>query len=253
MLPYIEQATLYNAFNAALGSEGPLISSPPPGFTANSTVSTTKISSFQCPSDNQNNFVTSTLAVYGLPGLDLERCRREITPSTGATPISARPIPARRRLFTSNPSLHLATPFGINTAATGPSLVKVAIDHRRNEQHGVRLGDSSRERPTTSADVWISLAGGSCFMTRFTPNSYQDYVPLHSAVVAGRRSPSAGARQTSIFAGVCDSQPVAAARVHRPWPSKGATSPAPAAGIPAESTSSLATARSASSRTSSVP
>src|SRR6476659_3757148 len=48
MLPYIEQAPLYNAFNTSIGIEGPAFL----GYVINSTVMTSRIASFQCPSDN---------------------------------------------------------------------------------------------------------------------------------------------------------------------------------------------------------
>src|SRR5262245_17299253 len=48
MLPYLEQAPLYNAFNASIGIEGPALL----GYVINSTVMTSRIASFQCPSDN---------------------------------------------------------------------------------------------------------------------------------------------------------------------------------------------------------
>ncbi len=58
MLPYIEQGNLANSFNYQLGAIGP--SDPttmlPMGFFANSTVASTKIATFQCPSDRQNTF-----------------------------------------------------------------------------------------------------------------------------------------------------------------------------------------------------
>ena len=63
MLPYIEQGPLYNSFNASIGMEGPPVGSAPlGGFVVNSTVFTTKIPSFQCPSDNQNTFSFATLS-----------------------------------------------------------------------------------------------------------------------------------------------------------------------------------------------
>ena len=67
MLPYIEQGPLYNAFNVILGSEGPTALGLP-GLTANSTVMMSRISSFQCPSDNVQTFSMSTLASLGVPG-----------------------------------------------------------------------------------------------------------------------------------------------------------------------------------------
>src|SRR5208337_566630 len=55
MLPYIEQGNLANSFNYQLGAEGPW-NPLPMGFFANSTVGSTKIATFQCPSDRQNTF-----------------------------------------------------------------------------------------------------------------------------------------------------------------------------------------------------
>src|SRR3954451_14685922 len=52
MLPLFEQGALANAFNYALGAEGPTAT----GFfgvIANATVGTTKLAVFQCPSDRQ--------------------------------------------------------------------------------------------------------------------------------------------------------------------------------------------------------
>ena len=57
MLPYIEQGNLANSFNYQLGAIGPSDSSGlPMGFFANTTVGSTKIAMFQCPSDRQNTF-----------------------------------------------------------------------------------------------------------------------------------------------------------------------------------------------------
>ena len=62
MLPFIEQGPLYNAFNASIGTEGPHPQGVPLGFVMNSTVSTTKIPSFQCPSDDSNTFSFAALS-----------------------------------------------------------------------------------------------------------------------------------------------------------------------------------------------
>ena len=65
MLPYIEQGPLYNAFNASIGVEGRSV----PGYLVNSTVETTTIASFQCPSDNHQKFSIAVLAALaGLSG-----------------------------------------------------------------------------------------------------------------------------------------------------------------------------------------
>jgi prepilin-type N-terminal cleavage/methylation domain-containing protein/prepilin-type processing-associated H-X9-DG protein len=55
MMPFLEQSALANSFNYTLGSEGPTAPLPT-GFFANSTVSSTKISTFQCPSDQPRTF-----------------------------------------------------------------------------------------------------------------------------------------------------------------------------------------------------
>ena len=53
MLGQFEQQTLYNAINFAIGIEGPLDAMYfPVGYAINSTVVQTKLSAFQCPSDN---------------------------------------------------------------------------------------------------------------------------------------------------------------------------------------------------------
>jgi hypothetical protein len=58
MLPYIEQGPLYSAFNASIGIEGPSFL----GYVVNSTIFTTKIPSFQCPSDNEQVFSLAALS-----------------------------------------------------------------------------------------------------------------------------------------------------------------------------------------------
>ena len=52
MLPYVKQAPSYNAFNTSIAVEGPALL----GYVTNSTVTTSRIASFQCPSDNVQTF-----------------------------------------------------------------------------------------------------------------------------------------------------------------------------------------------------
>ena len=246
MLPYIEQSALYNAFNAALGVEGPLISSPPPGFTANSTVTTTKIASFQCPSDRQQFFNTAVLAAYGLTGLTWSLSKGNYAVNWGNTDFG-QANPGTTSLFNANPALHLATPFGLNSNATGPSLVRIAsiTDGLSSTQVASEILQGAND--DIRGTMWISLAGGSCYMTRFTPNSYQDYVPLFPPWSLAKIA-SAGANTDLLL------QECATASPFNSWhapisPSKEATSSARAAAIRAESISFLATARFASSKT----
>src|SRR5271170_4609932 len=58
MLPYMEQAPLFNAFNASIGINGPAAL----GYVINSTVMTSRIASFQCPSDNIQTFSMAALS-----------------------------------------------------------------------------------------------------------------------------------------------------------------------------------------------
>ena len=62
MLPFIEQQALYNAFNASIGMEGvETATGIPIGFIVNSTIATTRIASFQCPSDITQTFAPGRL------------------------------------------------------------------------------------------------------------------------------------------------------------------------------------------------
>ena len=58
LLPYYEQSTIANSFNYTLGSAGPTIGfgGLPLGLFANSTVTSTKLAMFQCPSDRETDF-----------------------------------------------------------------------------------------------------------------------------------------------------------------------------------------------------
>jgi len=171
MLPYIEQAPLYNSFNAAIGAEGPAFQ----GYFANSTVETTRIASFQCPSDNVQSFslaVVGALAGFsanwmiskGNYGVNWGNCDYGQGVAGG--------------YFTSNRSLYLQSPFGINATGTGPQLVKVAsvTDGLSNTQFLSELLQGAPD--DLRGTIWADNPGAGSYMTRFTPNGYQDYVPL---------------------------------------------------------------------------
>jgi prepilin-type processing-associated H-X9-DG protein len=152
------------------------------GFFVNSTVEVTKIASFQCPSDSVNYFSMQTLG--NLVGM--------ANPPTGGGWWSlsmgnygvnwgntdyGQAVPGTGSLFQSNQSFHLASPFGINATATGPSVVRVAsvTDGTSNTQFVSELlqGASDDVRGT----IWADNSGAGSYNTRFTPNSYTDYVP----------------------------------------------------------------------------
>jgi prepilin-type N-terminal cleavage/methylation domain-containing protein/prepilin-type processing-associated H-X9-DG protein len=180
MLPYIEQAPLYNAFNAAIGAEGPGFA----GYFANSTVETTRIASFQCPSDNVQSFsigVVGALAGFsanwmvskGNYGVNWGNC------DYGQGAVGG--------YFTR--ALYLQSPFGVNANGTGPQLVTVAsvTDGLSNTQFLSELLQGAPD--DLRGTIWADNPGAGSYMTRFTPNGYQDYVPLlqpwASAIPAG--------------------------------------------------------------------
>jgi prepilin-type N-terminal cleavage/methylation domain-containing protein/prepilin-type processing-associated H-X9-DG protein len=205
MLPYIEQSSLYNAFNAAIGSEGP-VALGVPGLSVNSTVMQTRIASFQCPSDNVQTFTMSTLAPLGLTGLTWAMTKGNYGVNWGNTDFGQALAGLTTTAFPSA-SLHLQSPFGINSGATGPSLVRVAsvTDGTSNTQFAGEMLQGAQN--DVRGSLFITLAGACSFMTRFTPNSYQDYVPLLLPwSTAGVKT--AGSTLDNLYAGLCDSQPV---------------------------------------------
>jgi prepilin-type N-terminal cleavage/methylation domain-containing protein/prepilin-type processing-associated H-X9-DG protein len=167
MLPYIEQAPLYNSFNAAYGSEGPNIGPIPGGFIINSTVYTTKIASFQCPSDNQ-----STYSLTGLFGLPWQATKGNYGVNWGNLDDGQGLLGGK---FTSAPQLWLQSPFGFSRAGTGPFNCRIATvtDGTSNTQFVSEIlqGASDDIRGT----IWVLNAGAGSYNTRFAPNGYQDY------------------------------------------------------------------------------
>jgi prepilin-type N-terminal cleavage/methylation domain-containing protein/prepilin-type processing-associated H-X9-DG protein len=174
MLPYIEQTTLYNAFNASVGIEGPGLL----GFVLNSTVHVTRINSFQCPSDNPQVFsfaALSTATGGQVPAFPWSPTKGNYGVNWGNTDYGQGRVGGS---FTANPSLYLQSPFGVNQAGTGPQLVRVAsvTDGTSNTHFCAEIlqGASDDIRGT----IWVDNPGAGSYMTRFTPNSFQDYVPL---------------------------------------------------------------------------
>ena len=201
-LPFIEQGPLYNAFNVALGSEGP-VALGLPGLMANSTVMSSKVASFQCPSDNQTTFTMATLAALGLPQLPWSMTKGNYGINWGNTDFGQG---VAGSAFPST-ALHLASPFGINAGATGPSLVRVAsvTDGLSNTQFAGEILQGAQD--DVRGSLFITLAGACSYMTRFTPNSNQDYVPLILPwSTAGIKT--GGSKVDTLYAGLCDNQPV---------------------------------------------
>jgi prepilin-type N-terminal cleavage/methylation domain-containing protein/prepilin-type processing-associated H-X9-DG protein len=170
MLPYIEQTTLYNSFNASIGMEGPQVGGLPAGFTINSTVFTTKIASFQCPSDNQSTYTLSTL--FGLPW---QATKGNYGCNWGNLDDGQAILGGK---FVAFPQLWLQSPFGFSRAGTGPYNCRVAsvTDGTSNTQFVSELLQGAQD--DIRGTIWVLNAGAGAYMTRFTPNGYTDYVGL---------------------------------------------------------------------------
>ena len=172
MLPQFEQQTLANAFNYSLGSEGVPSANPLDtfaGFFANTTVASSKVGVFQCPSDQVRQFQipAAYASAAGLPAL--------------ATPISTK---GNYAVSWGN------TTWGQNYAGlpTGATYLQSAFGHNGN------IGFASITDGTSNTvfmaevlqgdlnDVrglmWDPIGGGSSFMTRLTPNGTVDYLGL---------------------------------------------------------------------------
>jgi prepilin-type N-terminal cleavage/methylation domain-containing protein/prepilin-type processing-associated H-X9-DG protein len=171
MLPYIEQSNLYNSFNFAIGMEGIMVPFPA-GFAINSTVSATKIPSFQCPSDNQNSFSFAGLAAAGIvPNFPYSPTKGNYGANWGNTDYGQIP-------FGKFAAVYRQSPFGVNQSGSGPQLVKIAsvTDGLSNTAFCSEIlqGASDDLRGT----IWVDNAGAGTYMSRFTPNGNMDILQL---------------------------------------------------------------------------
>ncbi len=169
MLPYIEQGPLYNAFNASIGIEGPNIGPLPAGFLINVTIYTTKIASFQCPSDNQSTYSLTT--IFGLP---FQSTKGNYGANWGNLDDGQAVYSSSS--FNSNSQLFLQSPFGVSRNKTGPFNCRIATvtDGTSNTHFVSELLQGATD--DIRGDVWVNNAGAGSYMTRFTPNGYTDYI-----------------------------------------------------------------------------
>jgi prepilin-type N-terminal cleavage/methylation domain-containing protein/prepilin-type processing-associated H-X9-DG protein len=161
MLPFIEQQALYNAFNYLLGAEGIPGNLPNPalGFFANQTVCATKIALFQCPSDEDRVFQIPTTYAGGLLSGPVAT-KGNYAVSWGNTNWRQRAIGTTQ---------YLRSPFGHTTT-------RIA-EVRDGLSNTVFVGEVLQgDRADVRGMMWSSVPGGGSFMTRFTPNKFQDYL-----------------------------------------------------------------------------
>ena len=161
MLPLFEQGTLANAFNFQLGAEG----SGGIGLMANSTVASSKISIFQCPSDRQSVFNINPS--YAPPFSTIPFSRGNYAVSWGNTNWG-------QSFASSLSAQYLQSAFGhkgnisLSSITDGTSNTVFTAEVLQGAQYDIR------------GMMWSSVPGGNTFMTRFTPNATKDYLALNT-------------------------------------------------------------------------
>jgi prepilin-type N-terminal cleavage/methylation domain-containing protein/prepilin-type processing-associated H-X9-DG protein len=182
MLPYIEQAPLYASFNAAIGVEGPSLL----GYIVNSTVCATRIPSFQCPSDESQvfSFTAAVANQFPFPPFPWSLSKGNYGMNWGNCDSGQGVLGSS---FSRN--LFLQSPFGLNPSGTGPILIRTCsfTDGTSNTHVASELLQGAPD--DSRGVVWSNNPSSNSYVTRFTPNGYQDYVPLFqpwaSSVSAG--------------------------------------------------------------------
>ncbi len=170
MLPLLEQGSLGNAFNFDLGAEGvpggiPQLAA---GWFANTTVTSTKISTFQCPSDVEGKFqVISTYAGGVLSGHQLSKGNYGASwgNTTWAGPFNTTPALA---------TPHLRAAFGHE----GSTSFAMVTDGSSNTVFASEVLQGGLN--DIRGAMWVTISGGSLFMSRFTPNGVTDSLNLNS-------------------------------------------------------------------------
>jgi prepilin-type N-terminal cleavage/methylation domain-containing protein/prepilin-type processing-associated H-X9-DG protein len=223
-LPYLEGGNLFNTFNFAIGSEGTmLLTGYPFAYAANSTVLTTRIGFFQCPSDTEKTFDIASSAVgailTGAPKLSITKGNYGV--NWGNTDYGQ----GQRNdsWFVSNPSTHRRAPFGYNQGATGPLLVTIAsiTDGTSNTLLLSELLQGAND--DIRGLLWTDFPGSHSFVTRLAPNGSVDfwagsaYLDPAAVAVGGNNMDNlptyggsmAGTSPANIANGdLCDNQPV---------------------------------------------
>jgi prepilin-type N-terminal cleavage/methylation domain-containing protein/prepilin-type processing-associated H-X9-DG protein len=175
-LPFIEGGSLFNAFNFAIGSEGPMyLTGYPYGYLVNSTVFTTRIGALQCPSDGDNvfNIASSSVAAVltGAPALSVTKGNYGV--NWGNTDYGQ----GQRSdsWFVSNPAANRPSPFGYNPGATGPAVVTPAsmTDGTSNTLLMSELLKGAQD--DIRGLLWTDFPGSHSFVTRLGPNGNVDF------------------------------------------------------------------------------
>ncbi|MEJ7639494.1 MAG: DUF1559 domain-containing protein [Singulisphaera sp.] len=165
MLPMFEQGALANAFNYSLGTEGPVFSvTNIPGLDANSTVSSTKLAMFQCPSDRQNTFIINANYIgpkYSSSGFAFSKGNYSVSwgnAGWGQGSRGARSAAYLQSAFGHKMNINVAS---VTDGTSNTVFVGEVLQGAQSDVRGM---------------MWSSVTGGASFMSRFTPNAFKDYL-----------------------------------------------------------------------------
>ena len=175
-LPFIEGGNLFNTFNFAIGSEGPMaLTGYPYAYSVNSTVLTTHIGFFQCPSDTEKTFdiASSTVGAVLSSAPKLSVTKGNYGVNWGNTDYGQ----GQRgdSWFVSNPSAHRLAPFGYNQGANGPLIATVAsfTDGTSNTLLLSEMLQGAND--DIRGLLWTDFPGAHSFVTRLAPNGNVDF------------------------------------------------------------------------------
>ncbi|WP_165227462.1 DUF1559 domain-containing protein [Aquisphaera insulae] len=171
MLGFFDQQGLYNAYNFATGINGPLGSDGMPvGFAINSTVYQTKLSAFQCPSDNDRPLNL----IWPTNGYVILGSRGNYVTSWGNTQWGQQNS-AGGTATLNTPAVYMTSAFGhspvrLASVADGTSNTVFTAETLQGRDNDVR------------GAVWTL---GAVFMSRFTPNSSKDFYGVADPTAGG--------------------------------------------------------------------
>lgn len=164
VMPFIEQTALANSFNYDLGVEGP-VAPLPLGFFANSTVSSTKISSFQCPSDEPRAFrINPGYAGGVLSGFTMSKGNYGGNWGNASWGQDLGGNATLRAAYQQSAFGHRNVSIAMFTDGTSNSiLIGEVLQGAENDARGM---------------MWSTVMGGCAYTSRFTPNGTKDSFSL---------------------------------------------------------------------------
>ena len=189
MMPMFEQSALANAFNFDLGAEGVPGGglNAAMGFFANATVSATKISLFQCPSDRQMTFkINQGYAGGALSGPTLTKGNYAVSWGNTNWGAGLGGNAGLRAVYLKSAFNHDMN-IGLRNVTDGTSntvFMGEVLQGAINDVRGV---------------MWSSVPGGSSFMSRFTPNKARTTgSPRSQLACANRLAPNSTATRNEV-------------------------------------------------------